>query len=118
MAGGSHPPVDWHTPGLWAQSITHGRWTAYDHLIPLDLALCSAAHNPNSRVIVEMPPRHGKSTLSSIYFPAWYRLRWPDRNIALWSATGRLAQRFSKHTRDISTEMARSFGWKLDETTN
>ncbi len=109
--------IDWNTPLCFAHSITNGRVTTYDHLVPLDLALTTAAHVPNSRVIVELPPRHGKSTLTSIYYPTWYRCRWPRRNIALWSATARLAQRFSSHTRKTTAGVIGPLGWQLDEST-
>ena len=34
-----------------------------------------------SRLMIFMPPRHGKSSLASTMFPAWYLGRHPDRNV-------------------------------------
>lgn len=90
------------TAGIWAHEHSRGRWKMAKHLSDLDLVLAEAATTPDSRIIVEMPPRHGKSTLTSMYFPAWYRRRFPDRNIMLWSATSRLAQRHSVAVRNLS----------------
>jgi len=53
------------------------------------------------RLIVTMPPRHGKSELASIRFPAWYLGRNPDRRIILCSYGADLATRFSRHVRAI-----------------
>jgi len=91
------------------------------HLLQLDRALVRASYQPNQRITVEMPPRHGKSTLASVYFPAWYRMKFPKRNLMLWSATGRLAQRFSTHARELCglplDDRTHSWEhWKIDGT--
>ncbi len=52
------------------------------------------------RLIVVMPPRHGKSTLASEHFPAWYLGRNPDRRIIACSHTAGLAYRFSRLARN------------------
>lgn len=51
-----------------------------------------------------MPPRHGKSQLSSIYFPAWYLGRNPDKEIITTSYSGELAKKFGGDTRDIVSD--------------
>lgn len=56
------------------------------------------------RLIVEMPPRHGKSELCSKYFPAWYMGKYPEKNIIVTSATDNLAAEFSASARDILRE--------------
>src|SRR3990172_457899 len=109
------------SPGAWAQSISGGKWKMSAHLLQLDRALVRASYQPNQRITVEMPPRHGKSTLASVYFPAWYRMKFPKRNLMLWSATGRLAQRFSTHARELCglplDDRTHSWEhWKIDGT--
>lgn len=51
-----------------------------------------------------MPPRHGKSTLISYYFPAWYLFRNPTHNIILISYEATFAQHWSRKVRDIFIE--------------
>ena len=51
-----------------------------------------------------MPPRHGKSQLSSIYFPAWYLGRNPEKEIIATSYSGELAKKFGGETRDIVSD--------------
>ena len=53
------------------------------------------------RVALEMPPRHGKSELASVRFPAWYLGRHPDKQFVAASHTQDLADEFSSKTRDI-----------------
>lgn len=63
------------------------------------------------RLIVTMPPRHGKSENVSIRFPAWFLGRNPDKRIILCSYAAELAEKFSKKCRDLveSTEFKRVF---------
>lgn len=52
------------------------------------------------RVIIMTPPRHGKSELVSVRFPAWYLGRHPDRRIIGTSYSAHLATRFSGQARN------------------
>lgn len=53
------------------------------------------------RLIVNMPPRAGKSTLVSTYFPAWYLGRHPDREVVVASYSADLAVDFGRAARNI-----------------
>lgn len=53
------------------------------------------------RVALEMPPRHGKSELASVRFPAWYLGRHPDKQFVAASHTQDLADEFSSKARDV-----------------
>lgn len=52
-------------------------------------------------LLIFVPPRHGKSELSSIEFPAWYLGRNPTKEIITISYSGELAQDFGSKTRAI-----------------
>lgn len=56
------------------------------------------------RIIIEMPPRHGKSELSTVHFPAWYLGKFPQGSIGVTSANEDLASEFSVRSRDIFAE--------------
>ena len=59
------------TPALFAKWASRGRWRLAPHLALVDDLLLDAAKG-GQRIVVCMPPRHGKSELVSRYFPAWY----------------------------------------------
>lgn len=103
--------VDDSSPGIWAHGISRGRWQMARHLMELDRHLVRAAYEGNARIICMMPPRSGKSTLCSQYFPSWYRRKFPRNNLMLWSATASLAQRFSTRVKELC-------GLPLDESTH
>jgi predicted phage terminase large subunit-like protein len=56
------------------------------------------------RLMVFMPPRHGKSEVCSKKFPAWYLGRNPDKEIILSSYAADLAYDFSRIARDTLRE--------------
>lgn len=57
-------------------------------------------------LLVFVPPRHGKSELCSIGFPAWYLGRNPDKEIITVSYSAELAQDFGGKTRSVISSEA------------
>lgn len=83
------------------------------HLLHLDRALEAAAvrsgrahpadrHGP--RLMVFMPPRHGKSLLGSQYAPAWYLGRWPSRRVIIASYQHDIASGWGRQARALLSE--------------
>jgi predicted phage terminase large subunit-like protein len=56
------------------------------------------------RLMIFMPPRHGKSELASKRFPAWCLGRQPQRQIIAASYNSDLANDFGRHVRNIVGE--------------
>lgn len=57
-------------------------------------------------LLVFVPPRHGKSELCSIGFPAWFLGRNPDKEIITVSYSAELAQDFGGKTRSVVSSEA------------
>jgi len=53
------------------------------------------------RLMINMPPRHGKSELASRRFPAWFLGRHPDKSIIAASYNSDLATDFGRQVRNI-----------------
>ena len=53
------------------------------------------------RLMLLLPPRHGKSELASKRFPAWYLGRNPEKQVLSVSATAELAADFGREVRNI-----------------
>lgn len=77
----------------------------------------TAKSNKQLFLLIEMPPRHGKSELSSIKFPAWFLGRNPDKEIITASYSADLALDFGSQTRDLvgSAEYKKVFNTRLKE---
>jgi len=70
----------------------------------LDRLLVDLASGEISRLIIQMPPRHGKSMLTSIYFPAWYLGTFPERSVILASYEHDLAAKWGEKARGVLRE--------------
>jgi predicted phage terminase large subunit-like protein len=92
------------SPAGFAHVTSGGRWIPYEHLILLNDYLLRVAAGECPRLIVTMPPRHGKSELISKYFPAWYLGRFPDRQLILASYEATFAAEWGGKARDLLNE--------------
>ena len=59
------------SPAGFAMYASKGLWKPAKHLAYLNNLLIKAANREIRRIIVTMPPRHGKSELISKYLPTW-----------------------------------------------
>lgn len=81
------------------------------HLKRLGGLLMAIESGLKDRILVNVAPRHGKSQMISIYFPAWYLGRHPDHKVIMASHTADLAVDMSRKVRNImqTTEYRRIF---------
>jgi predicted phage terminase large subunit-like protein len=75
------------------------RPSAHHHLIAEKLE--AVARGEIKRLMIFMPPRHGKSELASKRFPAWFVGANPKRNIIAASYNSDLATDFGREVRNI-----------------
>ncbi len=62
-----------------------------------------------TRLIIDLPPRNGKSELISKYFPAWYLGKFPDNRIILASYESDFAAGWGRKARDLVEEFGPEF---------
>lgn len=64
-------------------------------------ALEKVVNGEIKRLMIEMPPRHGKSELASIRLPAWFIGKMPDKEIIAVSYGSDLASDFGREVRNL-----------------
>ena len=65
-------------------------------------------------LLIEAPPRHGKSELVSKYLPSWYLCKHPDKKVILCGYGDTFAHEWGGRSRDIVSEFGpRYFGISL-----
>lgn len=67
----------------------------------LEKALQTVLRGEDVRIILEVPPRHGKSDQTTIKFPSWVLGKHPDIPIMVSSYSAELAEDFGQKTRDL-----------------
>ena len=72
-----------------------------EHHRRLGNLLMEIAEGKKNRIAVNIPPRHGKSQLVSIYFPAWFLGKYPDKKVLMVSHTTDLAVDFGRKVRNL-----------------
>ena len=63
--------------------------------------LMDIAEGKKDRICVNIPPRHGKSQLVSIFFPAWFIGKYPNKKVMMVSHTTDLAVDFGRKVRNL-----------------
>lgn len=67
----------------------------------LEKALVNTKEGKKTRIILSIPPRHGKSQLASIYFPAWALGKHPTLKFILSTYGAELSEEIGMKTRDV-----------------
>lgn len=98
---------------------TRMRYQIPPHINILNKKLLDVAGGRTKRLIVNMPPRHGKSELISKYFPAWYLGTYPNRRVILVSYEADFAASWGRKTKELLEEHGDDlFGIKLNRLSN
>lgn len=77
---------------------------AYFHEVLADIlerALQNTIEKKKTRIILTIPPRHGKTQTTSIYFPAWALGKYPTLKFILSSYGADLSEKVGMKTRDV-----------------
>jgi predicted phage terminase large subunit-like protein len=91
-------------------------WQPYRHLIHLNDRLMDIVEGRINRLIVTMPPRHGKSWLCSYYFPAWFLNRFPDKRVILCSYGDDFAAEWGRKVRDLIRDNSDKLQIEINES--
>lgn len=88
------------TPATYAYHVSGGKWIPAKHLLYIAARVASAIAKGGGRLIISVPPRHGKSQLLSTWAPQWALDRNPASKIALTSYGAELSTEFGRAVRD------------------
>ncbi len=83
----------------WEQTDHHKMLGQY--LSQVELFVATQGERGIGRLMVFMPPRHGKSLNVSVLFPTWFLGRHPDSRVIVASYNGALAMGFSRQARNL-----------------
>ena len=89
------------TPASMAVRLSEGKFHTWHYVQLLSRKLVDVATGRCRRLIVVMPPRHGKSELVSKWFPVWYLENYSDRRVILCSYEAEFAAKWGGKARDI-----------------
>ena len=85
----------------FAKIASGGTWKQYPHLDLICEILTYVVTGRLSRVMIFMPPRHGKSELISYYFLTWYLGYFPDKNVILTTHSANFSRKWGRRVRNL-----------------
>lgn len=100
----------------YCELVHYGRWKAYKVHKLLCEKLEEILAGKQKKIIIEMPPRHGKSNTVSETFPSRYLMQYPDNKVIITSRDDNLAERFGLLNRRKFTEWGEKlFGLRVSK---
>lgn len=97
-------------PHSFAKAASLGQWQTAPHLELISRTVHRLINENRSNnastntLIIEAPPRHGKSEFISKYLPAWFLGRWPNERVILASYEANFARSWGRKARTILEE--------------
>ncbi|MDH6126063.1 terminase family protein [Kitasatospora sp. GP82] len=101
------------SPGSMAALLTAGREMQAEHLALIDDAFARIAAGESIRLLLTMPPRHGKSRRAARWAPLWYLMQRPDHRVMIASYSADLADDHGRWIRDAITTWGEQIGVTL-----
>lgn len=87
-------------PDTHARIISGGSWHPYPYLVHISNAILHAIHRGVGLIIVNLPPRHGKSEFISYHTPLWFLDLYPERRVILATHTASLSRKYGRRVRN------------------
>jgi len=97
------------SPALLAKIITNGVYQIPPHIAFIDTILYRISFSKKQRLIVCLPPRHGKSELISKYFPFWYLTTFSGKRLLLTSYEANFAAYWGRKVRALIDSYGKYF---------
>ncbi len=69
------------TPATTAHKITKGAWIPAKHLLYISTIVATEVAKGGARIILTVPPRHGKSEFISVNTPIWYLEKYSNKYV-------------------------------------
>jgi len=87
-------------PHTLASKLARGKWKKYPHLKYISNLVFDAVTKGGGRLIINAPPRHGKSEFISHWVPVWFLENFPENNVILTSYEAEAAAQWGRKVRN------------------
>lgn len=99
-----------------AMATSAGLWKPYRHSVLLNVYLTKLMRREITRLLITMPPQHGKSVTTSKHFPAAYLHRFPEHRIILTSYEADFAAGWGGEVRGLIDENVEILGLEVKQS--
>lgn len=102
-------------PHTLASVISEGKWKPFKYLVLLSHILAAIIAQGGGRVLISLPPRHGKSWFVSQWLIVWFLTNWSDLKVILATYEARFAATWGRRVRNIIQANEALLGLKLSD---
>lgn len=94
-------------PHGFAEWASGRQWKAWPYLAHIGREIAQAVGKGDGRIIVNLPPQHGKSLLISKWVPLWFLANFPDKRVILATYEASFAASWGRQARDEARDNER-----------
>lgn len=88
----------------WLEKVSPRMQWDWRHLVYVQDALARVTRGETKRLMLFLPPRHGKSELATVRYPVYRLERDPETRVIIGAYNATLARKFSRKARRIARE--------------
>ena len=103
-------------PQSIANSIYRDKWQSPAHINYIERKLLDIFQHGNQKLIINLPPRHGKSEFITKIFPFWWLLNRPNNRIIISAYNSHLAELFGRELLGMFKNHAGRYGIELSQS--
>lgn len=104
----------WPTPAALATELSRGLWRSAPHLEFASRTIRDQVARGDGRLILTMPPRHGKSELCSVWLVVWFLSLCPTARVGIVTYGHQFSARWGRKVRAVIREHGRTLGLQID----
>ena len=101
------------TPASAAYYLSRKQWLVPPHLRYISDEITKAVLSGGGRLLIMVPPRHGKSELVSKYLASWFLGNWPSKRIILTGYNDDFAGQWGAKARDVIGQFSDTLGFRV-----
>lgn len=99
---------------MTAQSIYKQEWKSPKHINYIENRMLDIFSQGNKKLIVNMPPRHGKSQFITKIVPLWWLFNRPSSRVIIAAYNSTLAEYFGREILDLFKNHGSKYGLELN----
>lgn len=90
-----------YLPHTMAMHLSEGKWRPFQYLVFVSHLIAAVIAQGGGRIIVEWPPRHGKSLFLSQWLPTWFLANYPTEAVILATYEANFAASWGRKVRNL-----------------
>ena len=101
------------TPATLGAHLDGRAWTPYYYLVFIAEIIAALLRKGGARIVINTPPRHGKTKLVAQHTSTWFLAEHPDKDVILTSHEAMLATKSGRAIRNTIAEHSDALGLSL-----